>query len=398
MRIAFGPGVMVAAAFVGPGTVTTASVAGAGSGMTLLWAVVISVLATIVLQELSIRSALSTNQDLAPLIRQFGHARGWGMPIALLILCSVGLGNAAYQSGNLVGAALGLTGATPITFIYAVGVTGLLAAALIVIDRYRLLERVMLILVGLMTCVLTGLAVACLPELAAVHRQVVARGESVDATLALALIGTTVVPYNLFLHATAVRHRWSGISLPEALRQARVESAVAIVTGGVVTVAIMVVATVVIAGDTSQPALEALQLGIDERFPGVGRWAIGLGLFAAGLTSAIAAPVAAGWAVCGVMGWNASSGSTAFKAVALIVLAVGMSFAIFTARPVSLIVLAQATNALLLPLVALVLLAIVNSPLIPSDYRNGWRQNLIVTAVIGVVLMLATTKLISVFS
>ena len=142
---------MVAAAFVGPGTVTTASVAGASSGMTLLWAVVISVLATIVLQELSIRSALSTNQDLAPLIRQFGHARGWGMPIALLILCSVGLGNAAYQSGNLVGAALGLTGATPITFIYAVGVTGALAAVLIVIDRYRLLERVMLILVGLMT-------------------------------------------------------------------------------------------------------------------------------------------------------------------------------------------------------------------------------------------------------
>jgi manganese transport protein len=99
-----------------------------------------------------------------------------------------------------------------------------------------------------------------------------------------------------------------------------------------------------------------------------------------------------------VMGWNASSGSMAFKAVALLVLVVGMSFAIFTARPVSLIVLAQATNALLLPLVALVLLAIVNSPLIPNDYRNAWRQNLIVAVVIGIVLMLATTKLISVFS
>jgi Mn2+/Fe2+ NRAMP family transporter len=143
---------MVAAAFVGPGTVTTASVAGATSGVALLWAVVISVLATIVLQELSIRSALSTNQDLAPLIRQFGHDRRWGLPMALLILCSVGLGNAAYQSGNLVGAALGLSGATPISFVHAVLMTGALAGALIVVDRYRLLERVMLILVGLMTC------------------------------------------------------------------------------------------------------------------------------------------------------------------------------------------------------------------------------------------------------
>lgn len=397
MKITVGPGVMVAAAFVGPGTVTTASVAGASSGVSLLWAVAISVLATIVLQELSIRSALSTNQDLAPLIRQFGHDRGWGVPIALLILCSVGLGNAAYQSGNLAGAAMGLSGATPVRFIHAVLVTGSFAAGLILVDRYRLLERAMLILVGLMTCLLTGLAVACLPELITAHRQVVSNVHAFDATVVLALIGTTVVPYNLFLHATAVRHRWSGIALADALRQARIESAGAIFVGGVVTAAIMIVATVVIAGDTSRPALEALQVGIDQRFPDIGRWAMGVGLFAAGLTSAIAAPVAAGWAVCGVMGWNTSSGSKAFKGVALMVLAVGMLFAIFAARPVALIVLAQATNAVLLPLVALVLLAIVNSPLIPHDYRNGWPQNLIVTGVIGVVLLLAATKLLSVF-
>jgi len=397
MKITVGPGVMVAAAFVGPGTVTTASVAGASSGMSLLWAVAISLLATIVLQELSIRSALSTNQDLAPLIRQFGHDRGWGVPIALLILCSVGLGNAAYQSGNLAGAAMGLSGATPVRFIHAVLVTGSFAAGLILVDRYRLLERAMLILVGLMTCLLTGLAVACLPELMTAHRQVVSNVHAFDATVVLALIGTTVVPYNLFLHATAVRHRWSGIALVDALRQARIESAGAIVVGGLVTAAIMIVATVVIAGDNSRPALEALQVGIDQRFPDIGRWAMGAGLFAAGLTSAIAAPVAAGWAVCGVMGWNTSSGSKAFKGVALMVLAVGMLFAIFAARPVALIVLAQATNAVLLPLVALVLLAIVNSPLIPHDYRNGWPQNLIVTGVIGVVLLLAATKLLSVF-
>ena len=397
MKITVGPGVMVAAAFVGPGTVTTASVAGASSGVSLLWAVAISVLATIVLQELSIRTALSTNQDLAPLIRQFGHDRGWGVPIALLILCSVGLGNAAYQSGNLAGAAMGLSGATPVRFIHAVVVTGSFAAGLILVDRYRLLERAMLILVGLMTCLLTGLAVACLPELITAHRQVVSNVHAFDATVVLALIGTTVVPYNLFLHATAVRHRWSGIALADALRQARIESAGAIIVGGVVTAAIMIIATVVIAGDTSRPALEALQVGIDQRFPDIGRWAMGVGLFAAGLTSAIAAPVAAGWAVCGVMGWNTSSGSKAFKGVALMVLAVGMLFAIFAARPVALIVLAQATNAVLLPLVALVLLAIVNSPLIPHDYRNGWPQNLIVTGVIGVVLLLAATKLLSVF-
>jgi manganese transport protein len=396
MKFTLGPGVMVAAAFVGPGTVTTASVAGASSGISLLWAVAISVLATIVLQELSIRSALSTNQDLAPLIRRFGHDRGWAVPVAILILCSVGMGNAAYQSGNLVGAALGLSGATPINFLFAVSGAGTVAAVVIVVDRYRLLERVMLILVGLMTFALMCLAIACLPELMPAHRAVIANAPSLDVTLVLALIGTTVVPYNLFLHATAVRRRWSGMDLPEALREARRESVFAISMGGVVTAAIMIVATVVIAGDTSRPALEALQTGIDQRFPGAGRRAIGMGLFAAGLTSAIAAPVAAGWAVCGVMGWDSSSGSKAFKGVSLAVLGVGMTFALFAERPVALIVLAQATNAVLLPFVALVLLAIVNSPLIPDDYRNGSRQNLMAAGAIAVVLILAVIKLFSV--
>ena len=309
MKLTFGPGFMVAAAFVGPGTITTASVAGASSGLTLIWAVAISVLATIVLQELSIRSALSTNQDLAPLIRRFGEDRGWGMPVALLILCSIGLGNAAYQSGNLVGAALGLSGATPAALTHGVLLTGTVAATLIIIDRYRLLERTMLMLVGLMTCLLIGLAVACLPDVMAAHRQAASSVASFDATLALALIGTTVVPYNLFLHATAVRHRWLGVALPDALREARFESIAAIIIGGLVTAAIMVVGTVVIAGDTSRPALEALQMGIEQRFPGVGRWAIGAGLFAAGLTSAIAAPVAAGRLAREARGVRRSGGS-----------------------------------------------------------------------------------------
>ncbi len=50
-----GPGMIVAAAFIGPGTVTTASMAGAGYGYTLLWAMLFSILATITLQEMTAR-------------------------------------------------------------------------------------------------------------------------------------------------------------------------------------------------------------------------------------------------------------------------------------------------------------------------------------------------------
>ena len=53
-----GPGAVIAAAFIGPGTVTTATLAGAEYGVTLLWALLFSVLATLVLQEMAARLGL----------------------------------------------------------------------------------------------------------------------------------------------------------------------------------------------------------------------------------------------------------------------------------------------------------------------------------------------------
>jgi Mn2+/Fe2+ NRAMP family transporter len=120
MKITLGPGAIVAAAFIGPGTIATAAAAGASSGITLLWAILLSVAATLVLQELSVRSALATNRDLAALIRLLGERQWWGGALAILVLCAIGVGNAAYQSGNLSGAGLGLGAVLPVPFAFAV--------------------------------------------------------------------------------------------------------------------------------------------------------------------------------------------------------------------------------------------------------------------------------------
>ena len=47
----FGPGMLVAAAFIGPGTVTTASIAGANFGFVLMWALLLSIIVTFVLRN-----------------------------------------------------------------------------------------------------------------------------------------------------------------------------------------------------------------------------------------------------------------------------------------------------------------------------------------------------------
>ena len=104
----FGPGILVTAAFIGPGTVATASIAGARYGFALLWALAFSVLATIVLQEMSARLALVTRQGLAQALRESYRESWLGSAAVVLVVAAVGVGNAAYQTGNITGAAMGL--------------------------------------------------------------------------------------------------------------------------------------------------------------------------------------------------------------------------------------------------------------------------------------------------
>ena len=107
----------------------------------------------------------------------------------------------------------------------------------------------------------------------------------------------------------------------------------------------------------------------------------------------MAAPIAAGWAVCGAVGLPTEETGAAFKSVALLVLAVGAVLAFLASRPQVLIIIAQATNAMLLPAVGVILLLIANSKLIPDPWRNSVLINILATAIIGLVTALALVKL-----
>jgi manganese transport protein len=385
---------MVAAAFIGPGTLTTATAAGASSGLALAWSLLFALIATVVLQELAVRSSLVTQQDLAALARQFGGPLWGRWLIAPLIVLAIGVGNAAYQSGNLSGAAIGLTTFFPDRFSLIVLFLSAIAGALILSNRYRWLERSLVALVVLMALLFIGLAVALLPNLLALSTERLApRFSEDDGLLVLALIGTTIVPYNLFLHATAARRRWGNMPLKAALREARWETFIAITIGAVITLAIMSVATVLLETPSDRSALDALIHQVEQRLSGVGGALVATGLFAAGCSSALAAPIAAGWAVCGALGLSTDETGTAFKSVALVVLAIGAGLALLANRPQALIVTAQAANAMLLPIVAIILLLIANSKLIPDPWKNSKMINLLAAAIIALVIALAAVKL-----
>ena len=373
----FGPAFLVAAAFIGPGTVTTASLAGARQGYALAWAVVAATLATLVLQEMAARLGAVGRMGLGEALRMSFRQPVLRAAAILLALGAITFGNAAYQAGNLTGAALGLgslAGGSGRIWVLAcaIGATLLLATG-----AYRAVELVLVALVALMSVVFVATALMIRPDFAAlagsIAKPVVPQGAGL---LVLALVGTTVVPYNLFLHASAVREKWSNSEPLTALSEARRDSLTAVSLGGMITLAILLTAVPLFLASIDVRGVDDMARQLEPLLGTRARWLFGAGLFAAGLTSAITAPLAAAWATSGLLGWGVDMRDWRFRLVWVAVIAIGATFALRGTRPLQAIVFAQAANGLLLPIIAGFLLWVMNRPEIMGVAVNRWRSNL----------------------
>ncbi|WP_461533513.1 Nramp family divalent metal transporter [Sinomicrobium sp.] len=388
-----GPGTIVAAAFIGPGTVTVCTLAGVDFGYALLWAIVLSIVATVILQEMAARVGVITGMGLAEVIKTQLRHRLLKIPLIILVFSAVVIGNAAYEAGNLSGASLGMTGIFPEEYarFYPL-VVGVVAFALLYAGSYKTLERCMTAMVLVMSMSFILAAVIIKPDMVAIVKGLFIPEISEENTLTvIGLIGTTVVPYNLFLHASLVSERWSG----EAdLKTVRKDTWLFVTLGGLVSAAIMITA----AGSGLNGIRNVMDIAIGLE-PLYGRFAIyfiGIGLFAAGITSAITAPLAAAYVANGCFGWNASLKDHRFRLVWMIVIGIGILFASVGFNPIELILFAQVANGILLPVVALFLWWVVNKTEVLGKYRNGLLLNLISGGIIFITVVLGIRSILKV--
>lgn len=392
-------GYIIAAAFIGPGTITTASIAGANFGFHLIWALLFSIFATIVLQDMAARLGVSTSRGLASAMKDMVSTPWLKFFFVALIISAIGIGNAAYESGNLTGAAIGLNA------FWAIGTTnwalilGVTAAILLWTGSYKWIENVLVYLVFTMAGVFFITLFVAKPNLMAMFSQFMRPQLSADSiTTVLALIGTTIVPYNLFLHASLVAKSTIGQDKVNAVRACRKQSAMAISIGGLITLVVMATAMMAFFGQAL--TLDASNIG-EQLKPVLGNnahWFFALGLFAAGLTSAITAPLAAAYAVCGALGLNDDMKSNGFRAVWLTIIICGISVAALGLKPLTAILFAQATNGLLLPIIAIFLLVVMNKSSALGSFKNTLWSNIAGAIVVAVVLGLGLYKLISAFT
>lgn len=397
-----GPAILVTAAFIGPGTVITASLAGANYGFALLWALLFSVIATIILQEMTARLGVVTQQGLGENIRNVCQ-KPWLRSLAItLILSAIVIGNSAYQSGNLSGASLGLSSiidSANITIPHAEMLfpilIGIIAFFLLISGSYKLIERALIVLVILMSLAFLATFILTKPDLSQMFTGLFIPIIPDGATLTvIALIGTTVVPYNLFLHADSVSKKWKS---PSQLNEARKDVFISIPIGGLISIAIVSTAATAFFGQQVVISSAAdLAPALQPLFGDKAGIFIGVGLFAAGISSAVTAPLAAAFALSGVLNLNKDLRSTSFKAIWVIVLCLGVLGASLGYKPVTIIWFAQVANGILLPIVTVFLLSIMNSKIL-GEYRNNAWQNTLGTIVVGVSLLLSGRSLLSAF-
>ena len=393
-----GPGSVVAAAFIGPGTITMCSIAGAQFKYGLIWALIVSILLTMFIQLTAIRIGLTTKNTLSNLIKDQFQNGLLKYTSILLIISAIFIGNSAYEAGNISGAVMGFELLFGDSFqfnqinIFSI-LSGMLALPLIIFGNNKVLEKILIILVLIMSFSFVFTVFIVGVDFKLLFSSSIFFSFPPDSILTIAgLIGTTVVPYNIFLHVALVNNRWKS---SRDLKFANFDTIVSISIGGLISLCILLTA----AGLNNTDILNAVDLAnsLQPLYGDFSKYVVAIGLLSAGLTSSITAPIAAAYVVCGCFGFSTNRKSILFKIIAVIVLLIGVIFSSIGISPIEIIKFAQVTNGILLPLIVIFLLFLANNTRLLKNKTNNTFQNILGLIVIGFCLLLCYRSIAKVF-
>ncbi|MDE1568990.1 Nramp family divalent metal transporter [Aquabacter sediminis] len=239
-----GPAVIASIAYMDPGNFATNIQAGAGYGYTLLWVVVMANLVAMLFQSLSAKLGIVTGRNLAELCRA-----SFSKPVVLAMWVVSEVAAMATDLAEFLGGAVGLSLLFGLPLLVGMGITAVVTYGILLIEGrgFRPLELViggLVALIGL--CYLVEILIAPVDwgqvALGAVTPQI---PDAAALTIAVGIIGATVMPHALFLHSGLTQSR----SRPRDIGQKRLlvrfsnrEVVVALSVAGLVNMAMVIMA------------------------------------------------------------------------------------------------------------------------------------------------------------
>ncbi|MFL3001775.1 MAG: Nramp family divalent metal transporter [Cytophagales bacterium] len=395
-----GPGIIITSAFIGPGTVTICTLAGINYGYSLIWCIVFSILATCYLQEISSRLGIISRKGLSEILIDIDNTLIRRIIIGIIFL-SLFVGNAAYESGNISGTVMGLEtfiGSIEISLLnYKVNIIPIVIGSFLAIiignGSYKFFEKVLVFLVFTMSITFVLVAITSTPSI-----EDLLSGLKPDVTesnfiYVIGLIGTTVVPYNLFLHSYVAKKRWV---TEKDYKTSVYDTVISIVIGGIISLSIIITAASSQISINQNEIKNAVDLGnhLSPTLGSFSKYFISIGLFCAGITSSITAPIATSYALSGIFKYKAEWSDKIFKRVAYIIIIIGVVFSSINYNPILVIKLAQFVNGLFLPFIAIFLIWSVNKRNIMGNYVNSKFYNLLGILIVLISIVISYRSLI----
>jgi NRAMP (natural resistance-associated macrophage protein)-like metal ion transporter len=384
-----GPGFVTANVDNDPGGILTYSQAGAKFGYVLLWTLIPTTIALIVVQEMAARMGAVTGKGLSDLIREEFGLRATFITMAILSIAD--FGNIAAEFAGLA-SGMGVFG---VTKYLSVPVGAILVWVVVVRGRYKPVER-MLILFSLIYFTYPISAFLAKPDWKlALHDTLVPQfhGDSQYIIMIVGLIGTTITPWmQFYLQASIVE---KGVDRRH-YNLSRWDVIVGCIVTDVIAFFIVVACAATIfkagGGEITDAADAAKAL-----VPFAGRFAgilFAIGLVNASLLSAAILPLATAYNVCEGLGFESGvekrfSEAPIFYWLYTLLIVSGAGFVLIPRMPLLKVILfSQVANGILLPFVLFYMLMLINRKRIMQEYTNNIWQNAIAwsTAIVMIAL------------
>jgi Mn2+/Fe2+ NRAMP family transporter len=389
-----GPGVITASIDNDASGITTYSVAGARYGHMLLWTLIPTTIALVVIQEMVARMGVVTGKGLSDLIREnYGIKATFFMMIVLLI---ANFGTTVAEFAGWA-ASMEIFGLSKYIMVPA---GAFLIWILVIKGSYRVVESVLLVACLLyFGYVFSGFMAK--PEWGLVlHSTFVPaiKIESEFMLLSIAIIGTTITPWMQFYLQSSIAEK--GIKI-EDYRYSKLD----VITGCLITniIAFFIIVTCATTLFPNEIRINEAHEAAEALRPFAGKYAsvfFGVSLANASILGAIIVPLATAYFICEAMGWEAGINKTFKQApqfmwiyTALIVVS-SLLVLIPKAPLVLLMVLSSVLNGILLPFVLVFAISLVNNKKIMGDFVNSRGHNYVSWATVGVLIILTGALLI----
>jgi Mn2+/Fe2+ NRAMP family transporter len=384
-----GPGIIAANAGNDAGGIATYSSVGAGFGYTLLWTFIPMTVSLIVVQEMSMRMGIVTGQGLADLIREQFGVRWTAFVMLALLVANTGVIISEFVGIGQASELLGLTR------FAAIPVTGVLIWWLVVKGSQKRVEGVFLVMsLVFFTYVIS--AFISKPDWSEVAVNFVRPTFKLDTAYlftVMALIGTTIAPFmQIYVQSAAVE---KGLDKGD-MTVARMDVIVGMTFADIIAAFIVICtsATLFTHGITD---IDSAATAAESLAPIAGTYAkylFAIGLFGASMLAMGVVPLATAYSLSEALGFEKGL-SRSFREAPIflgiftaLILVGGIVAMIPGIPPITLLLVAQCVNGILLPVLLFAIVKLANDPVIMGEYRNTRTFNILayLTAIVVSVL------------